>query len=43
VSPVLHKDEDGGTINRFYFCFPIDLQLVAESKVADVEWPTLHF
>jgi len=43
VSPVLIDNEDGGTINRFYFSFPIDLQLMTKKKVAEIAWPTLHF
>ncbi len=43
ASPVLIKDEDGGVLNKFYFSFPIDLQLIAKEKAADHEWPVLHF
>ena len=40
---MLIEDEDGGSISRFYFSFPIDIQLIARKKVAEVAWPTLHF
>ena len=43
VSPVLIKNQDGATVNRFYFSFPIDLQLIAKTKSAELEWPTLHY
>ena len=43
VSPTLIIDEDGGATNKFYFSFPIDLQLIARSKTMEQVWPSLLF
>ena len=39
--PVLEKNKDEGVITKFYFCFPIDIQLVKKRDA--VEWPIFHF
>lgn len=39
--PITEKNKDGGVVNKFYFSFPIDLQLVMKTKNAK-EWPTIH-
>ena len=39
--PIVEKNKDGGVLNKFYFSFPIDLQLVYKTKTAK-EWPTIH-
>lgn len=34
ISPALVRDQDGVITNRFYICFPFDLQLIALTKAA---------
>lgn len=38
--PIIEKDENGVIITRFYFCFPIDIQLL--KKNTSSEWPIIH-
>ena len=38
--PIAEKNKDGGIVNKFYFCFPIDLQLVFRENAQD--WPVIH-
>lgn len=39
--PVLEKNKDGGVLTKFYFCFPIDIQLLMKNN--SVDWPIIHF
>ena len=38
--PIVCKNKDGGYLNKFYFSFPIDLQLVFKANAT--QWPTIH-
>jgi hypothetical protein len=29
------RKEEGGVVNKFYICFPIDLQLIAGEQAAE--------
>lgn len=38
---MVRKNADGGVETHFYFCFPLDLQLLMKNSA--VEWPVIHF
>lgn len=41
--PSVQADEEGGSINKFYFSFPLDWQLLASEKAIQKDWPVMHY